>query len=132
MLSADGYTGNVTITPNVSITNTVTYITTGANTNYYISPVNGQMNVYQSMLTSNIYDGSTRSLNPVNGQMNVYQSILTTTDATLSAQTVTLTTNSMLSNTIVPYTTITNKLATGIDAGVIKTFGDWPQREYWM
>lgn len=133
MLTADGYSGNVTITPNVSISNTVSYISTGSNTNYFISPIDGQMNVNQSGILSTVYyNGSTKSLNPIDGQMNVIQSRVLVTDSTLSAQTQTVTTNSMLANTVVSYTTITNKLATGIDANIIKTFGDIPQREYWM
>ena len=87
----------------------------------------------QSVLNSITYDvGASQSLYPIAGQMNIYDSVVTVTDATLGAKTMLPATNNIVNTPINPYTTITTSIAGPIPQGVIKVFGDNPQRERWV
>lgn len=106
-MAADGYTSNVTINPNVTI---------------YLTSIIG---------VSGTADSSYIEY-PVPGQMNIIQSSVTTTDVTLGATPLLPVLNQQSNTVSVSYTTMTNSIAGPIEAGVIKLFGDSPQREYWM
>lgn len=106
MMSTDGRSANVSVTPNVSISTEVLSVGYPSNISYLASPIPGQMSIYQS--------------------------VVTVTDAVLGAKPLLPTFSNMNSNVSLSYTTITNKIAGPIDQGIVKLFGDIPQREYWM
>jgi len=133
-MTADGSTANANLVPNVSISTSVIGIGSAANTAYLAKPVNGQMNIINTLVTVAQYDkgGSLQSAYPVSGQMNINQSVVSTTNAALGSQPLLPTFSNMQSNVSVPYTTMTNKIAGPIDQGIVKLFGDSPNRELWM
>ena len=105
-MAADGLTANVSLTPNISISTEVMAIGYPPNVSYLE--------------------------NPIPGQMNIIKSVMTLTDATLGTKPLLPTFSTMNSNVSLSYTTMTNKIAGPIDQGIVKLFGDNPQREYWM
>jgi hypothetical protein len=133
-MTADGSTANVNISPNVSITTAIVGVGYTGNTSFAEGPIPGQMNIYESLVTVAQYDkgGSSVSAYDITGQMNIYNSPVTVTDATKGTPTALLLTNNMANSTILPYSTITTSIAGPIQQGVIKLFGDIPQREYWL
>lgn len=133
-MTANTYTSNVTIAYPVSISTATIGIGYSANTNYLVNPIAGQMNIPDTVVTVAQYDkgGSTVSTFDVAGQMNINQSVVATANVGLGSSTLLPVFANMQANTIVPYTTITNKIAGPIDQGIVKLFGDNPQRELWM
>jgi len=105
-MAADTFTSNVSLTPNTSITTETMGIGYPSNVSYLASPIPGQMNIFES--------------------------VVTVSDAVLGTKLSLPTFSNMNANVSLSYTTMTNKIAGPIDIGVIKLFGDIPQREYWM
>ena len=130
-VTAEGYTANIALTPNVSISTTVTGIGYTANTSSLLNPIAGQMNIPDMVATVTDVTLSTKS-NGIAGQMNIYDSSVTVTDVTLGAKPLLPVFGNLQSNTILPYTTITTSTAGPIQQGIIKLFGDNPNREYWI
>jgi len=117
----------------VSITTTTTGIGYTGDSSFLVNPIQGQMNITKSVLNSITYDvGASQSLYPIAGQMNIYDSVATVTDATLGTKISLPTTLNIVNTPINPYTTITTSIAGPIPQGVIKVFGDNPQRERWV
>ena len=133
-LTAEGSTANVSINPNVSISTTVTGIGYITNLALPVSPINGQLNIPDMVTTVAQYDkgGSTQSTYPIAGQMNIYDNPVTVTDSLLGTKPLLPVFGNMQSNASIPYTTITTSTAGPLQQGVIKLFGDNPNREYWM
>lgn len=131
VFSANSYTKNVSISFPATITTTLVPVTMQTTESNIINPIPGNMNVPEMVVSLSQYDLSLSS-NAISGQMNIFQSPVTVNNATLSLNIEPLLFNTQLSNTIIPYTTITNSFAGAIDTSIIKLFGEIAQREYWM
>lgn len=133
-VSADGFTANVPLNPNVSISTTIISVGYPANTTYLANPVTGQMNIPDMVVTVAQYDkgGSSKSTYDVPGQMNITSTPVSVTDAVLSSKPLLPAFSNMQANTILSYTTITTSTAGPIQQGIVKLFGDNPNREYWL
>lgn len=133
-MTSDGSTANVTVSPNVSITTAIIGTSYAGNSTYLANPIAGQMNINESMLTVAQYDkgGSTVSAFAIPGQMNINQSNVNASDMMLGTKPLLPVFANMQANTVVPFTTITNKIAGNLDMGIVKVFGDNPNRELWM
>lgn len=133
-MTADTYTANVTLSPNVTITTESIGVGYTANTSYLANPISGQMNILKTVSTVAQYDvgGSSASLFAVAGQMNIYDSAVTVTDMTKGTPIGTMLTSNIVNTPIIPYATITTSIAGPIPQGVIKLFGDNPNKEFWV
>ena len=106
-MTADGTSANVALSPNVSITTSVIGVGYPTNTASFSNPVTSL-------------------------QMGIAESVVTVTDVTLGTKALLPKFADMRSNVSVSYTTMTTEIAGPIDQGVIKLFGDIPNREFWM
>jgi len=129
VISANGYTTNTLISYAVSIITETILIGTTSNTANYTNPIAGQMNVIQSLVTSNIV--SDANIYTVSGQMNINQSVVTS-NIVSDANLLLVATNGMQNAASKSYTTMTNSFNGRIDSDIIKVFGEIAQREYWM
>lgn len=133
-ITAEGNTAIANINPNVTITTTVIGTGYSGNSTYISNPVTGQMNIPDTVVTVAQYDkgGSIQSSFPVAGQMNIIDNVVTLTDVTLGSIPILPGTSSIQNSASITYTTITNKIAGTLDQGIVKLFGDNPNREFWM
>lgn len=132
VFSANSYTKNVLISFPATITTEMVPVTIANTETLIIRDVPGSMNVPEIVVTVLQYDLTGNSLYDIAGQMNILDSVVSVNNVTLSSNIEPLQFSSRLSNTVVPYTTITNSFAGAIDTPIIKVFGEIAQREYWM
>lgn len=104
--TANGYTATtVNIIPNISISTTITGIGYSDTTTYLANPIAGQMNIADSVVSDVSAGVATSGTVPAGN----YSSAL-----------------------VNPYSTITTSIAGPLNMGVIKIFGELPQKEYWF
>lgn len=129
VISANGYTANTLVTYPASINTSTLLMGTTSNTANYTNPIAGQMNVIQSLVTSNVVGDA--NIYTVSGQMNIIQSLVTS-NVVGDANLLLITTGGMVNSSIKSYTTMTNRISGRIDSNIVKVFGEIAQREYWM
>lgn len=104
--TANGYTANsVSIIPNISISANIVSLSTQESTSYQANPISGQMNVFDSIVTNAAAGFAT--CNPIPA-------------------------GNYASAPVVSYSTMTTTIAGPLNIGIIKIFGELPQKEYWF
>lgn len=104
-IAAESYSTDVLLSPNVTISTSIIGVSGSTSSSYLENPVDGQMEIPKSVTANLNYSTSSTPLVSMTNRVNAVE---------------------------VSYTTITNSIAGPISAGVIKVFGDIPQREYWL